>query len=91
MRLVCETNVRWYYSILLLVCVVGWKCCCYCCDGLSSPHRKTTKNVATRVLQATGSPLVDTNQYNLPSDRIETEWCANFVQKIGESENGEQI
>ena len=88
MRLVCERNVRWNYSILLLVCVVGWKCCSYCCDGLSSPYGKTTKNVATQVLQGTGSPLVDMNQYNLPLDRIETEWCANFVQKIGESENG---
>ena len=74
--------------LILVLCssIVVWKSCC--CDGLSSPYGKTTKNVATQILQGAGSALVDMNQYNLPLDRIETEWTANFVQKVGESENG---
>eukprot|EP00560_Eucampia_antarctica_P008268 CAMPEP_0197824236 /NCGR_PEP_ID=MMETSP1437-20131217/1514_1 /TAXON_ID=49252 ORGANISM="Eucampia antarctica, Strain CCMP1452" /NCGR_SAMPLE_ID=MMETSP1437 /ASSEMBLY_ACC=CAM_ASM_001096 /LENGTH=335 /DNA_ID=CAMNT_0043423781 /DNA_START=48 /DNA_END=1055 /DNA_ORIENTATION=- len=58
------------------------------CNCLSSPYGKTTKNVATQVLQGAGAAAVDMNQYNLPLDRIEKEWSANFVQKMGDNEGG---
>lgn len=55
-------------------------------DALSSSmYGKTTRNIATQVLQGTGPPAVDLNEYNLPLSTIEKEWTANFVQKSTES------
>jgi len=59
-----------------------------CSDALSTPYGKTTRNVATQVLQGTGPALVDMNMYNLPLDQIEVEWTANMVQKTAENEAG---
>lgn len=59
------------------------------CDSLSTPYGKTTKNVATQVLQGAGPAKVDMNQYNLESlEQIESEWTANLVQKAAEKEVG---
>jgi ferredoxin len=59
------------------------------CHCLSTPFGKTAKNVATQILQGTGESVVDLNQYNLDSlSRIEQEWTANMVQKVGENEAG---
>eukprot|EP00980_Cylindrotheca_fusiformis_P001437 scaffold345_cov134-Cylindrotheca_fusiformis.AAC.48 len=57
-------------------------------DGLSAPYGKTTRNIATQVLQGAGAAAVDLNQYNLPLEAIEKEWCAVFVQKTAEVEEG---
>eukprot|EP00531_Pseudo-nitzschia_arenysensis_P018846 CAMPEP_0116143894 /NCGR_PEP_ID=MMETSP0329-20121206/15694_1 /TAXON_ID=697910 /ORGANISM="Pseudo-nitzschia arenysensis, Strain B593" /LENGTH=337 /DNA_ID=CAMNT_0003639245 /DNA_START=14 /DNA_END=1030 /DNA_ORIENTATION=+ len=54
--------------------------------SLSSPYGKTTKNVASQVLQGTGEPTVDMNQYNLPLEVIQDEWTANLVQKATENQ-----
>jgi ferredoxin len=54
--------------------------------SLSSPYGKTTRNIATQVLQGTGLPEVDLNQYNLPFSTIQDGWKANFVQKATESQ-----
>jgi ferredoxin len=59
--------------------------------ALSSLYGKTTRNIATQVLQGTGPPTVDLNQYNLPLDIIETEWTANFVQKSTENKGNVQL
>jgi hypothetical protein len=57
------------------------------CDALSTPYGKTTKNVATQILQGAGPPEVDLNQYNLDSlEQIENEWTANLVQRPAEKE-----
>jgi ferredoxin len=53
-------------------------------QALSSLYGKTTRNIATQVLQGTGPPVVDLNEYNLPLSTIEREWTANFVQKSTE-------
>lgn len=57
----------------------------------SSLYGKTTRNIATQVLQGTGPPTVDLNQYNLPLKGIENEWTANFVQKTTENEAKVQL
>ncbi len=58
-------------------------------SGLSTPYGKTTRNIATQVLQGTGPPAVDLDQYNLPLTQIENEWTANFVlQKTTDREEG---
>jgi len=54
-------------------------------SGMSSLYGKTTRNIATQVLQGTGVPTVDLNQYNLPIDVIREGWTVNFVQKATES------
>lgn len=54
-------------------------------EALSSLYGKTTRNIATQVLQGTGPPAVDLNQYNLPLSTVEREWTANYVQKSTES------
>lgn len=56
--------------------------------GLSTPFGKTTRNIATQVLQGAGPASVDLNQYNLPPETIEKEWCAAFVQKTADVEEG---
>jgi ferredoxin len=55
------------------------------CFALSSLYGKTTRNIATQVLQGTGEPAIDLNVYNLPFEVIENEWIANFVQKSTEN------
>jgi hypothetical protein len=60
-------------------------------SALSTPYGKTTKNVATQVLQGTGEPVVDLNMYNLELSRIEQEWTANLVLKAGEKEGKLQL
>lgn len=57
-------------------------------NGLSTPFGKTTRNIATQVLQGAGPASVDLNQYNLPLDTVEKEWCAVFVQKTADIEEG---
>lgn len=57
-------------------------------SGLASPYGKTTRNIATQVLQGTGPPAVDLNQYNLPWSTLESEWTAKFVQKTTDREEG---
>eukprot|EP00534_Pseudo-nitzschia_fraudulenta_P007746 CAMPEP_0201144238 /NCGR_PEP_ID=MMETSP0851-20130426/6005_1 /ASSEMBLY_ACC=CAM_ASM_000631 /TAXON_ID=183588 /ORGANISM="Pseudo-nitzschia fraudulenta, Strain WWA7" /LENGTH=339 /DNA_ID=CAMNT_0047418893 /DNA_START=77 /DNA_END=1096 /DNA_ORIENTATION=- len=52
----------------------------------SSLFGKTTRNIATQVLQGTGEPAVDLNQYNLPYSIIQEGWKANFVQKPTENQ-----
>lgn len=52
----------------------------------SSLFGKTTRNIATQVLQGTGVPAVDLNQYNLPLTVIEEGWTANFIQKATENQ-----
>ncbi|KAG7367221.1 2Fe-2S iron-sulfur cluster binding domain containing protein [Nitzschia inconspicua] len=59
--------------------------------ALSSLYGKTTRNIATQVLQGTGPPTVDLNQYNLPLNVIEKDWTANFVQKSIENEASVQL
>ena len=54
--------------------------------ALSSQYGKTTRNIATQVLQGTGPVAVDMNQYNLPLGQIEKEWTASFVQKVDENQ-----
>ena len=54
--------------------------------SLSSLNGKTTRNVATQVLQGTGEPSVDLNQYNLPFPTIEEGLTAKFVQKATENQ-----
>lgn len=54
--------------------------------SLSTPYGKTTRNVASQVLQGTGAPAVDMNMYNLPLDVIQDGWTANFVQKATENQ-----
>ena len=55
--------------------------------SLSSLYGKTTRNVATQVLQGTGEPTVDLNKYNLPFSVIQDDgWTANFVQKSTDNE-----
>ena len=54
--------------------------------ALSSLYGKTTRNIATQVLQGTGPPAVDLNAYNLPLSTIVEEWTANFVQKSTENQ-----
>ena len=54
--------------------------------ALSSPFGSTAKNVATQILQGAGPAAVDMNQYNLPLDLIETEWQAQLVQKVTETQ-----
>mmetsp|Transcript_17615 Transcript_17615/g.26696 ORF Transcript_17615/g.26696 Transcript_17615/m.26696 type:complete len:329 (-) Transcript_17615:124-1110(-) len=56
----------------------------YSSDALSSPYKKTTRNIATQVLQGAGEPSVNMNQYNLELNQIEKEWTAMFVQKATE-------
>jgi ferredoxin len=56
--------------------------------ALSSLYGKTTRNIATQVLQGTGPPTVD---LNLPIDVIEKEWTANFIQKSIENEASVQL
>lgn len=56
--------------------------------GLSSPIGKTARNIATQTLQGAGPASVDLNEYNLPLDRIEKEWCAAFVEKSPERDEG---
>jgi len=51
----------------------------------SSLFGKTTRNIATQVLQGTGEPAVDLNQYNLPLSVIQEGLTANFVQKPTEN------
>jgi len=65
----------------------------YSCHALSTPspqqgpYGRTTKNVATQILQGAGPPEVDLNKYNLESlEQIEEEWTANLVQKAAEKE-----
>lgn len=70
-----------HYS-LLAPFLFGWS------QGLASPSQKTTRNVATQILQGAGPASVDLNQYNIPLDRVEEEWTANFVQKTAENESG---
>jgi ferredoxin len=55
-------------------------------QAMSSLYGKTTRNIATQVLQGTGAPVVDLNVYNLPLSTIEQEWTASFVQKSTESQ-----
>jgi ferredoxin len=55
---------------------------------LSTPFGKTTRNIATQVLQGAGPASVDLNKYNLPLEKIEGEWCAAFVQKSIDNEEG---
>lgn len=47
----------------------------------------TTRNVATQILQGTGPPKVDLDQYNLPIDEIEKEWKVLLVQKSAEKQS----
>ena len=54
--------------------------------SLSTPYGKTTRNVASQILQGTGEPAVDMNQYNLPFSVIQDGWTANFVQKATENQ-----
>ena len=54
--------------------------------SLSTPYGKTTRNVASQVLQGTGEPTVDLNQYNLPFSVLQDGWAANFVQKATENQ-----
>jgi ferredoxin len=69
-----------HYSLVSLL--FGWS------EGLSSSYEKTTRNIATQTLQGAGPASVDMNQYNLPLNKIEEEWTANFVQKTAEKEQG---
>ena len=59
----------------------------YYAQSLSSPflYGDTTRNVASQILQGTGPPGVDLNQYNLPLREIEEQWTANSVQRANES------
>jgi ferredoxin len=57
-------------------------------NALSTPFGKTTRNIATQTLQGAGPASVDLNQYNLPLETIEEEWCAVAVQKTAENEEG---
>ncbi|CAJ1966575.1 unnamed protein product [Cylindrotheca closterium] len=57
-------------------------------NALSTPFGKTTRNIATQTLQGAGPATVDLNQYNLPVETIEEEWCAVVVQKTAENEEG---
>ncbi len=59
--------------------------------ALSPFYGKTTRNIATQVLQGTGPPAVDLNKYNLPINVIEKEWTANFVQKLTENRANVQL
>mmetsp|Transcript_14553 Transcript_14553/g.40434 ORF Transcript_14553/g.40434 Transcript_14553/m.40434 type:complete len:349 (+) Transcript_14553:119-1165(+) len=52
----------------------------------SSLFGKTTRNIATQVLQGTGVPAVDLNQYNLPLSVIEEGLTATFIQKPTENQ-----
>jgi hypothetical protein len=70
------------HCFLILLVVAPLSC------GLSTPLGKTTPNVATQVLQGAGPASVDLNRYNLPLETIETEWCAGFVQKTADGEEG---
>ncbi|KAL3924511.1 MAG: hypothetical protein SGILL_001006 [Bacillariaceae sp.] len=63
----------------------------YSVAALSSLCGQTTRNIATQVLQGTGPPIVDLNQYNLPLDVVESEWTANFVQKSTENKGNVQL
>ena len=58
--------------------------------GLSSPSPlgKTTRNIATQTLQGAGPATVNLNEYNLPLERIEQEWCAAFVEKSLDRDEG---
>lgn len=60
----------------------------------SSPslYGSTTRNIATQVLQGTGPPQVDLNQYNLASlEQIQEEWTVAKVQKVTESQGRVQL
>lgn len=78
-------NQRRHSLVLHLAVLVG------AATALSSPNPSlqpgVSKNVATQVLQGVGQARVDLNQYNLDSlERIEQEWTAKLVQKVGEQE-----
>ena len=73
--------------VLLLSTTIGRRTIA---EGLSTPtpFGKTTKNVATQVLQGTGASQVDLNQYNLDSlEEISDEWTCRLVQKVGEADS----
>ncbi|VEU34846.1 unnamed protein product [Pseudo-nitzschia multistriata] len=78
----CATPV---YFCLAIAC---WHDCVAPVVSLSqsSLFGKTTRNIATQVLQGTGEPTVDLNRYNLPLPVIEAGWTARFVQKPTENE-----
>ena len=75
--------------LVTFCCVTSSYYCIHPAFALSSQSSlfgKTTRNIATQVLQGTGEPAVDLNQYNLPFSIIENGWTANFVQKATESQ-----
>lgn len=78
-------NMTMYSSFLALLLL-------HSANSLASPNptnpAKTARNIASQTLQGTGLAQVDMNKYNLPLDQIEQEWCAAFVQKNIDREEG---
>jgi hypothetical protein len=50
----------------------------------SNPLGPTSRNIATQILQGTGTALIDLNQYNIPFEEAQEEWTAKYVQKTNE-------
>lgn len=91
---------RWK-KITAIMHVVNVHCIISGCFGLSLNNgngnnynnngevpRQTTRNIATQILQGTGPSAVDLNTYNLPLEVIEEGYCAAYVQKNVDREEG---
>jgi ferredoxin len=79
------------FTILLQVLAVNLRHPVQSSLALSSLYGKTTRNIATQVLQGTGPPLVNLDEYNLPIDVIEEGWTVNFVTKSIETNGSVEL